>query len=192
MVPAHGVRVVRHDGLASVPWRNGRGTTREVASRPDPRRPDSFLWRVSIADVAVDGPFSTFAGVDRVSLLVDDARVDVVVDGASTRLQRFDPFRYAGEATTTVQLGSGSVRLLNVMTARGVTGADVSVVRGSTVDIAAEGSDHLLVMLEGVGVLARPGAEDPTIEPLDSVLAPAAHAVTLDISHGVAALVRFA
>ena len=45
-----------------VPWRNSGGVTRELLRWPDT---DNWLWRISVAEVASDGAFSHFAGVQR-------------------------------------------------------------------------------------------------------------------------------
>jgi environmental stress-induced protein Ves len=47
------------------PWKNGGGQTTDVAVFPDGAGLDDFDWRVSIARVDGDGPFSIFPGVDR-------------------------------------------------------------------------------------------------------------------------------
>ena len=54
--------------LSPTPWKNGGGSTREIVCRPPGAGMDSFEWRVSIATIAQSGPFSVFAGVDRVIL----------------------------------------------------------------------------------------------------------------------------
>ncbi len=48
-------------------WRNGLGWTREIVRVPDH---DAFDWRLSIAEVEQDAPFSAFPGVDRELMLL--------------------------------------------------------------------------------------------------------------------------
>jgi len=43
-------------------WKNGGGWTRELLAWPTP---SDWILRVSIADIEVDGPFSSFPGIDR-------------------------------------------------------------------------------------------------------------------------------
>ncbi|EXS68700.1 MULTISPECIES: HutD family protein [unclassified Sphingobium] len=51
-------------------WRDGGGATRELAVGPPSLvNEDGFAWRISVATIDADGPFSRFDGVDR-SLLV--------------------------------------------------------------------------------------------------------------------------
>src|SRR5205085_4350551 len=49
------------------PWRNGTGVTREIARWP---ATGEYDIRASIADVTTDGPFSTFPGYRRWSVLL--------------------------------------------------------------------------------------------------------------------------
>ena len=53
------------------PWKNGGGTTTEVAAFPPGAPLENFGWRVSIAQVARSGPFSLFPGIDRTLALLD-------------------------------------------------------------------------------------------------------------------------
>lgn len=191
MEPAPAPQVMRFSELTPVPWRNGGGVTREVVRRPDPQRPGFFLWRVSVADIVDDAPFSAFPGVRRLTVLVDDAIVDLIVEGASTRLTRFVPFGYPGEASTAVHPGSTPVRLLNVMTGHTPAAADVQVVRGGSIEVRSAGSTQVLVVLDGVGTL-RWGSDASLLGVLDTVVAPGPAPATLDLSAGVAAVIRFA
>ena len=43
--------------LAPVPWKNGGGSTREIACGPAGAGMDGFDWRASIATIAAPGPF---------------------------------------------------------------------------------------------------------------------------------------
>ena len=59
-----------------MPWRNGGGVTTEIAIAPDGAGlvGERFLYRVSIADVMSDGPFSRFEGYDRHIMLPAGAK----------------------------------------------------------------------------------------------------------------------
>jgi len=73
--------IVQFAELAIVPWRNGGGVTREVLAARSGSDPHDFDWRISIADVNASGPFSPFPGVDRIIILVEGERMDLVIDG---------------------------------------------------------------------------------------------------------------
>ncbi len=119
--------------LPSTPWKNGGGRTREIARVPAASALDDFDWRVSIADVSADGPFSTFDHVDRVIVLLS---------GAGVRLRSSDgkidhrldeplvPFAFSGDDAITAALIDGASSDFNVMTRRGVARAELQIVRG--------------------------------------------------------------
>ncbi|HEU4539125.1 MAG TPA: HutD family protein, partial [Polyangiaceae bacterium] len=58
------------DALPAQPWKNGGGTTREIAAMPPDAGTSGFAWRVSVAEIARPGPFSAFPGVDRQIVLL--------------------------------------------------------------------------------------------------------------------------
>ena len=95
------MRIHRFDtaSLAAAPWKNGGGTTREIAAWPQGAGIDGFDWRVSIATIDQAGPFSAFAGVDRVIMLLDGSGVRLRSGGGRIdhRLDRPQaPFAFAG------------------------------------------------------------------------------------------------
>ena len=61
--------------LPAAPWKNGGGVTREIVCSPPGAGMEGFDWRVSIATIDKPGPFSAFAGVDRVIMLLDGTGV---------------------------------------------------------------------------------------------------------------------
>ena len=67
------MRVFRSADHAFSPWKNGGGTTAEIAIGPPGATLDAFDWRISMARVASDGPFSSFPGVDRTLSIIDGA-----------------------------------------------------------------------------------------------------------------------
>ncbi|MCG3056381.1 HutD family protein, partial [Escherichia coli] len=78
------------DAIAPTPWKNGGGATREIAVWPPGAAMESFAWRISVADIADDGPFSAFPGVDRQIALLEGAGVHLQAhdDSFSHRLVR--------------------------------------------------------------------------------------------------------
>lgn len=110
-------RVLRSSDYHRMPWKNGGGTTSEIwkATSPD----GEMLWRLSIADVASDGPFSTFPGIDRFIMVIDGEGMELTVDGRQQRLaELFQPFAFSGDANTDCRLIRGPIRDFNLMVAR--------------------------------------------------------------------------
>lgn len=102
------------------PWKNGGGLTREVAVSPAGAGFETFDWRISIASVQKDGPFSHLPGIDR-RLAVLEGRVALTLgQQASVELSPDSPaITLAGDTPTHARLSAGAVTDLNVMTRRG-------------------------------------------------------------------------
>lgn len=128
--------------LHATPWKNGGGVTREIVCQPAGAGMDAFDWRVSIAHIASSGPFSAFAGVDRVITLLEGAGVRLhSTDGAFDHAldTPLVPFAFAGEAPVQGTLLDGDCHDFNVMTRRAACRAGVWVCRGAITTAAPAG-----------------------------------------------------
>ena len=114
------MRMIRATDYRRMRWKNGLGETAEVAIAPPQATLDAFDWRISLARVEADGPFSSFPGIDRTLTVVAGAGFRLVVDGAApVDLTRHSPpFAFRGESAVQSTLLSGPVTDLNVMTRR--------------------------------------------------------------------------
>lgn len=108
-------------------WKNDGGWTTEIASEPMPDGACGFRWRVSIAEIESNGPFSLFAGVERDLLLLSGKGIELAINDADpVRLdQRFQAIHFSGEDAVDCQLLAGPTRDFNVMVAREQVSADV-------------------------------------------------------------------
>lgn len=104
-----------------MPWKNGGGETREILASPPGATLDSLDWRVSLATVASDGPFSVFNGVQRTLCVIRGAGIRLQVGDAApvTLLESSPPHSFDGEAKTSATLIDGTIVDLNVMSRRG-------------------------------------------------------------------------
>ncbi|HEU0230822.1 MAG TPA: HutD family protein [Burkholderiaceae bacterium] len=121
----------RADELPAVPWKNGGGTTRQVACWPPGAGFDDFEWRVSVADIATSGPFSAFPGVDRHILLLsgDGMRLRAGDGGFDHRLAvPLVPFAFSGDVAVQSDMLGGVSSDFNVMARRGRCRALVRVI----------------------------------------------------------------
>lgn len=109
---------VRADDVAAQAWKNGGGRTRELAVDAGAE----WRWRISLADIEGDGPFSAYPGVERWFAVVDGAGVELTLDGAPLVLRPHDPpLVFDGAAAPGCRLLAGATRDLNLML-RGVKG----------------------------------------------------------------------
>jgi environmental stress-induced protein Ves len=145
----------------AMPWKNGGGITREVAAHPPGSDLDSFIWRVSMAEVAQAGPFSCFPGIDRVLTVIEGA-LDLTIAGQApiTLTPQSEPYAFAADAPCSAALDA-PVSDLNVMVRRGVATARVSRVDPA---IEVAGATALFIAA-GLATLG-----DQTLRPLDAVL----------------------
>lgn len=116
-----------------MPWNNGGGMTTEIAVHPENSSlsAKSLIWRVSIADVAADGPFSLFPGYDRhiMTIAGHGMRLDAGERGIIDLTERLVPQRFSGDWEVTGRLNSGPVRDFNVMADRSRVLSALSVER---------------------------------------------------------------
>ncbi|MEU8624119.1 HutD family protein [Streptomyces sp. NPDC048669] len=146
-------RILRAAGRVPAPWKNGGGVTREIAASPGAAA-GAFDWRVSLADVTGDGPFSVFPGVDRTLTVVEGAGMDLMVDGEHHIVDEpYWPHDFPGDVETGGRLLAGPVVNLNVMYRRDRTRAEMAVVRGTLRLMAPEGGTVLAVALEDGAVI---------------------------------------
>jgi uncharacterized protein len=117
MMNAMSIRVIRYADYVETPWKNGGGVTHEIARSDQAREPD---WRISLATIDRDGPFSDFTGYDRTIVPLDGAGFELSFDdGRAVVLDRRSvPFRFAGEKKVTCRLLDGRSRDLNAMALR--------------------------------------------------------------------------
>ncbi|MFI9050257.1 HutD family protein [Streptomyces sp. NPDC053427] len=164
------VRILRAEGRLAAPWSNGGGVTREIAVHPPGAGWGTFDWRVSLADVTRDGPYSPLPGIRRILTVVDGGGLELTVDGASRPpLGRFRPFAFPGDADTASRLLDGPVVNLNVMVREGRARAEVDMVRGRRAVPPGEES-MLVVALEGPAEAGVPGEPAARLARFDAAL----------------------
>jgi environmental stress-induced protein Ves len=112
--------IIRLSDCPSQPWKNGLGSTREIAVQPSGASSDDFLWRVSIAEVDSAAPFSSFPGIDRQIALLDGNGFTMTLDDNRVHALTtpFAPFAFAGEVKVAVTLVGGPTRDFNLMVRR--------------------------------------------------------------------------
>jgi environmental stress-induced protein Ves len=116
------MRQIRCDDLKAQPWKNGGGLTWEIAAFPEGAGFEDMQWRLSMAEVASDGAFSAFAGIDRTLTVLSGAGMvlDFAQGGAIALDTSAPPLSFPGEAAISARLCDGPTLDLNIMTRRGV------------------------------------------------------------------------
>lgn len=148
-----------------VPWKDGGGTTREVAIDPPGADTGAFRWRVSLASVSQDGPFSRYPGVDRRLWLVRGGGLVLSIEGRQKTLARpLDASDFRGEAAVSARLLDGPTEDLNLMIQRGVLAAwDLTELWLASGERRASRSvldgQELVLVLRGCCAVTPPGGE---------------------------------
>jgi len=107
-------------------WRNGFGWTREIHARRG--APDAgWDWRLSIAEIERDAPFSAFHGVDRELVLLRGNGLRLRFEDGESRL--LEPphgrMRFAGERPLVGELVDGPTHDFNLMWRRDAVSAEL-------------------------------------------------------------------
>ena len=115
------MRILRSADYHRMPWKNGGGETREIAVWPIGAALAELEWRVSLATVAADGPFSIFADVTRTLCVIQGAGIELQVEDEPARVlqTRSEPCTFDGAAPAHAVLIDGPIVDLNVMSRRG-------------------------------------------------------------------------
>lgn len=162
-LPAHEYRRER--------WRNGHGWTREVLRMPEGA--EDWDWRLSIAEIERDGPFSAFPGVERELVLLQGAGVRLRFDDGEVRevAPPHGRVRFAGERAPAGELIDGPTHDLNLMWRRDRVEAELwhRPLVGSMVLFAEPGECWLLHLLSGRARCADADGE-AHVAPGDSLL----------------------
>lgn len=147
----------------STPWKNGGGSTQELACCPPGADMNSFEWRVSLATVDRPGPFSVFPAIDRQIMLLGGDGLHLRSPGWEHRLdQRWQPFAFSGDDTIDGAMLGGTSKDFNLMLRRGVWHGALRVVGDAQVPAGAEAG--FCMVLQGDWRWVVPGCEPRTLQ----------------------------
>ena len=95
------------------PWRNGGGSTHELLAWPDAAH---WQWRISVAEITQDGPFSSYPGVQRWFAVLHGAGVMLRFAAHRERITpQSPPLHFGGTDAPGCELLDGSTQDLNMM-----------------------------------------------------------------------------
>jgi environmental stress-induced protein Ves len=141
--------------IPGTPWKNGGGSTQELACWPPGAGMDTFEWRVSLATVDRPGPFSVFPGIDRQIMLLGGDGLHLRSPGWEHRLdQRWAPWAFAGDDEVEGVMLGGTSKDFNLMLRRGAWRGALQVLREAPPPAAA----GLCMVLQGTWQATREAA----------------------------------
>ncbi|MBA5606471.1 HutD family protein [Duganella sp. FT3S] len=175
-------QLIQYASLRPTPWKNGGGSTTEIVVMPPGADFDHFDWRVSLATITQDGPFSPFPGIDRSLALVDGD--GVLLDFGNERfvLSPSEPLiEFPGEATVEATITGGLTTDFNVMTRRGRCRHRLErrVVRGRQ-ELVRRSATTVLFLAEGESLTLSSATERIALVRYDAVVLDSDQAWTMD------------
>ena len=149
------------------PWKNGGGTTLDIAG-------ENGVWRFTRTPIAEPGPFSDYAGFDRLQMLMAGRGLVLETPNGEIDVRRpFKPVRFAGELPIVSRLEAGPVEVINLIGARNAVQIDLD-----TLDAGERGTlepgIHVAYCTDGPAILDT----DETLHRL-----PPHHALRIDADH---------
>jgi environmental stress-induced protein Ves len=141
------MRIIRSSEFEEGRWRNGMGVSWDIASWP--MGTDDFGWRLAIARIDGDVPFSHYPQVARVFTLIEGQGLDLDFEGQPTLAvdRLFVPHPYPCDVPTFCRLRDGPCRALNLFMRREAWRGDVDIL-SSNAEITHPGP-ILLFALDG-------------------------------------------
>ncbi|AQS64265.1 Protein Ves [Rhizobium rhizogenes] len=161
--------LLRASDYKRMPWKNGGGETVEIAIFPPAASVNDFDWRISMATVASDGPFSIFPGIDRTLSILQGNGMALAIAANEPLLLTMEsaPLPFSADVPVNATLPGGPIVDLNVMTRRSAFRHTVQR-RSGIFSATAEGVTILVLALDPLTVSR--GNEKNHLERLDSLL----------------------
>ena len=137
--------LIAPEQFRDMPWKNGLGTSTEIYRADAPG--GEMQWRVSIAGITSDGPFSAFPGCDRHIMTINGAGVllDGGPSGTLSATPAFTPVSFSGDWSISTRLLAGPVRDFNLIVNRSYGHGELAHVHLTELSILAVDGDWLLL-----------------------------------------------
>jgi len=139
-------KIYSPQSFQTLPWRNGLGSTVELLAET-PNKNEDFSWRLSIASVANDGPFSDFSGYDRTLLLLEGSGITLNKPNGVFKVlnSSLDYANFKGEDLIDATLHDGPIKDFNIMTLRSICTSSVTAIDETSESLLNINADKLLV-----------------------------------------------
>ncbi len=142
------MQIIRWRDYDLKPWKNGRGTTREIASHSVQ---GALAWRLSLAMVESDGPFSNFDGLERILTVVRGDGMRLLGAEREYEARPFVPVGFPGGEKITGLCRSAPIENFNLIFDPDLVTAEVRILDASEIPHIAGPSDGTTIVhvLEG-------------------------------------------
>lgn len=130
--------IIEYASIEPVPWKNGRGVTRNLFD--DGGENGEWSWRVSIAEISGEQPYSSFPGVRRTQVSLGPGGVDLTIDGSTSAIPPGGVISFDGEAEVSARPECAGFLDLNIMVRRSMWAAEVETIEGPVLASRAHGT----------------------------------------------------
>lgn len=155
-----------------MPWANGMGTSYEIASNRNSE--GLWTWRLAMAPVNEDGPFSRVECVNRSLVVVEGAGMNLSVDRKKIQCEPLQVVQFRGEAVTEASLIDGPILDINLMVRRNdATGSMQIIDRAEQLPEAS-----IVVAISGPAMVICDG-EEVSLDQYDALIDCGAHKISL-------------
>ena len=139
-------KIYSPQSFQTLPWRNGLGSTVELLAET-PNKNEAFSWRLSIASVTKNGPFSDFSGYDRTLLLLEGTGITLNKPNGIFKVlnSSLDYANFKGEDLIDATLHDGPIKDFNIMTLRSICTSSVTAIDETSESLLNINADKLLV-----------------------------------------------
>jgi len=141
-------RIIPSVEFKTVPWKNGKGITKELFVKHEKGRSE-FVFRLSIAAVTENGPFSVFSGYNRVLMMLEGNGIRLEhSDGSINEIKSYSEMAiFSGDLKTEAVLKEGPIKDFNVMTLKEACSSEVIAINGEVA--FTENSGELFILCCG-------------------------------------------
>nr|WP_291728197.1 HutD family protein [Leisingera sp. F5] len=139
-----------------VPWKNGSGVTRELASHAEGGR---MVWRLSLAEISQDGPFSAFPGLARIHCITEGAGHVLSNSGTTLEARPLEPLAFEGSLDLCCRLRNGPCTAFNVIYEPALVTVGACILREGKVSTVK--GQHALFVVAGSLQITGTGRFDP-------------------------------
>ena len=164
------------DTITESPWKNGGGVTREVAKSPS----QAPFWRLSIATVDQEGPFSSFVNLDRILTVIEGKGMVLEHKNGDLVADLHIPVHFSGSDAINGLLPNGPIQDFNLIFDGSKLAADVSVTDTVELDISLSSTLVMTLVYCLTGAFKLLGSQ--TLLPHDGVLNPRGKITAVDRS----------
>lgn len=134
------------------PWKNGGGTTAEIAICPPAATIENFAWRISSATVSAAGDFSKFPNCTRFLTVLEGDELGLKVRGRAVSLPPLEVFEFSGDDHVSCELKGSGVRDLNFIFDKNLIEGSMDIFKGNKTVHAKAGTLAVISLSEDVKV----------------------------------------